>query len=71
MRRRTRSYDSANVFYLPAATDLGFVEGFARLDHIQSVAANHLSQHRRLRLVPEALEALQEWVCGCSRTEAG
>ena len=30
-------YDIANVFYLPAASSLGFKEGFARLDHLQAV----------------------------------
>jgi hypothetical protein len=62
MRRRMRIYDFANVFYLPSDTVLGFEEGFARLDHIQPVAAGHLSRHRGLRLAPEALEVLHEWL---------
>jgi predicted glycosyltransferase len=57
-----RIYDFANVFYLPADPALGFDEGFARLDHIQPVAANHLSNHRGMRLAPEALEVLKEWL---------
>ncbi|HUN77421.1 MAG TPA: hypothetical protein VMU32_00715 [Solirubrobacteraceae bacterium] len=61
-RRRIRGYEFTNAFYLPESRELGFEEGFARLDHIQPVIENHLSKHRGLRLSQDALEALQEWL---------
>ncbi len=61
MRRRIRNYELANVFYLPADGSLGFEEGFARLDHIQSVDQDRLSKHRGMKLVDDALDALTEW----------
>lgn len=61
MRRRIAGYEFTNLFYLPADKGLKFEEGFARLDHAQSVSVKNLSKHRGLRLSPEALEALIEW----------
>lgn len=62
IRKRMRAYEFTNVFYLPADSGLDFDEGFARLDHIQPVAQAHLSKHRGMRLAPEALDALHEWL---------
>jgi hypothetical protein len=62
MRRRMRVYDFSNLFYLPAVPAFHFDEGFTRLDHVQPVQAAHLSKHRGLRLAPEALDALNEWL---------
>lgn len=70
-RRRLMAYEFTNGFYLPAASPR-FEEGFARLDHVQPVFADRLANHRGLKLVPEALDALVEWLIystttGCPR----
>jgi hypothetical protein len=60
-RKRVSYYEFRNVFYLPANRRPAFDEGFARLDHIQPVAQQHLTRHRGLKLTPDALDALVEW----------
>jgi hypothetical protein len=54
-------YEFANDFYLPESEAPRFDEGFARLDHAQSVFASHLTDHRGLRLTSDAHDALVEW----------
>lgn len=61
-QRRLMAYEFTNGFYLPAAASPRFDEGFARLDHVQPVFADRLAKHRGLKLVPEALDALVEWL---------
>jgi hypothetical protein len=61
LRRRVSYYEFTNAFYLPAHDRPAFDEGFARLDHVQSVAQSDLSRHRGLKLTSDALDALLEW----------
>lgn len=61
VRRRIAYYEFSNLFYLPACRDLGFDEGFARLDHAQPVPTDKLRLHRGLKLASDALDALVEW----------
>ncbi len=61
-RRRLMYYEFTNGFYLPAFVKPPFDEGFARLDHVQPVFTDRLVKHRGLKLVPEALDALIEWL---------
>jgi hypothetical protein len=61
-RRRLMYYEFTNGFYLPAFAKPPFDEGFARLDHVQPVFSDRLVKHRGLKLVPEALDALVEWL---------
>jgi hypothetical protein len=60
-RRRISYYEFTNAFYLPAQEVPQFDEGFARLDHVQSVGQKHLTNHRGIKLASDALEALIEW----------
>ena len=60
-RRRIAYYEFTNVFYLPANPRPRFDEGFARLDHVQPIAQNHLTRHCGLKLTSDALDALVEW----------
>ena len=43
-RRRISYYEFTNVFYLPAQRTPAFDEGFARLDHVQSVVRGSFDQ---------------------------
>lgn len=61
IRRRIQIYDFRNFFFLPGDADLGFKEGFARLDHAQAIKVSMLKTHRGLRLTSDALDALREW----------
>lgn len=61
-RRRLMYYEFTNGFYLPAFPKPPLEEGFARLDHVQPVFSDRLVKHRGLKLVPEALDALVEWL---------
>ncbi len=61
VRRRISYYEFTNAFYLPDCTRPQFDEGFARLDHAQAVSQSHLVNHRGLKLVSDALDALVEW----------
>jgi hypothetical protein len=60
-RRRISYYEFTNAFYLPAHKSPAFDEGFARLDHVQSVSQKHLTSYRGLKLSHDALDALIEW----------
>lgn len=60
-RRRISYYEFTNAFYLPTHDAPPFDEGFARLDHIQSVSQNKLTSHRGIKLSSDALDALVEW----------
>ena len=61
IRQRMAFYEFANVFYLPESQTPRFDEGFARLDHAQSVFTGDLTDHRGLRLTSDALDAVVEW----------
>lgn len=61
-RRRLMYYEFTNGFYLPALAKPAFDEGFARLDHVQPTFSDRLVKHRGIKLVPEALDALVEWL---------
>jgi hypothetical protein len=60
-RRRISYYEFTNAFFLPALKAPPFDEGFARLDHVQSVSQKHLAGHRGIKLSADALDALIEW----------
>jgi hypothetical protein len=62
MRQRVRTYEFRNWFYLPHDSQTGFEEGFARLDHVQSIRMPDLRRHSGLALSEEALIALREWL---------
>lgn len=61
-RRRLMYYEFTNGFYLPAFGRPPFDEGFARLDHVQPAFADRLVRHCGIKLVPEAIDALVEWL---------
>lgn len=61
IRKRMANYEFANAFYLPQSADPRFDEGFARLDHAQSVFREQLGDHRGLKLTDDAVDALVEW----------
>lgn len=60
-RRRISYYEFTNAFYLPAQKHPAFDEGFARLDHVQSVSQKLLRHHRGIKLSSDAMHALIEW----------
>ncbi|MDW5594641.1 hypothetical protein VSS74_09855 [Conexibacter stalactiti] len=61
LRLRIAAYEFPNAFYLPAAPQHRFAEGFARLDQAQPLPRAALTGHRGFALTADALDALVEW----------
>lgn len=61
LRLRIAAYEFPNAFYLPAAPEHRFAEGFARFDQAQPLACTALTGHRGFALTTDARDALVEW----------